>query len=156
VRSSSPLPSRSWHADPRPAFRSFRIATVLLWTIIVLAIAIHFNGILTTNDLSECSTLGFGVDSAWNLTFTSPLARFIPFAIFVSAATIVLLLALSVPFHLRFASPSGFSTEFSRLLFGLKKANPITTRIELGCLGLDGILWLGENTTRPVSHVVID
>jgi len=28
------------------------------------------------------------------------------------------------------------------LLFGLKKANPISTRIELGCLGLDGILWL--------------
>jgi len=86
-----------------PLFNLIRIgvfATVLLWTIIVLAIAIHFNGILTTNDLT----------------------RFIPFAIFVSAATIVLLLAL--------------------LLFGLKKANPITTRIELGCLGLDGILWL--------------
>jgi len=53
---------------------------------------------------------------------TNDLTRFIPFAIFVSAATIVLLLAL--------------------LLFGLRKANPISTRIELGCLGLDGILWL--------------
>jgi hypothetical protein len=86
-----------------PLFNLIRIGilvTVLLWTIIVLAIAIHFHGILTTNDLT----------------------RFIPFAIFVSAATIVLLLAL--------------------LLFGLKKANPISTRIELGCLGLDGILWL--------------
>jgi hypothetical protein len=86
-----------------PLFNLIRIGVfiaVLLWTIIVLAIAIHFHGILTTNDLT----------------------RFIPFAIFVSAATIVLLLAL--------------------LLFGLKRANPISTRIELGCLGLDGILWL--------------
>jgi len=86
-----------------PLFNLIRIGvfiTVLLWTIIVLTIAIHFNGILATNDLT----------------------RFIPFAIFVSAATIVLLLAL--------------------LLFGLKKANPISTRIELGCLGLDGALWL--------------
>lgn len=86
-----------------PLFNLIRIgifATVLLWTIIVLAIAIHFHTILLTNDLT----------------------RFIPFAIFVSAATIVLLLAL--------------------LLFGLKKANPISTRIELGCLGLDGVLWL--------------
>lgn len=86
-----------------PLFNLIRIGvfvTVLLWTIIVLAIAIHFQGILLTNDLT----------------------RFIPFAIFVSAATIVLLLAL--------------------LLFGLKKANPISTRIELGCLGLDGVLWL--------------
>jgi len=86
-----------------PLFNLIRIGvfvTVLLWTIIVLAVAIHFQGILTTNDLT----------------------RFIPFAIFVSATTIVLLLAL--------------------LLFGLKKANPISTRIELGCLGLDGILWL--------------
>jgi len=86
-----------------PLFNLIRIGvfvTVLLWTLIVLAIAIHFHGILLTNDLT----------------------RFIPFAIFVSAATIVLLLAL--------------------LLFGLRKANPISTRIELGCLGLDGILWL--------------
>jgi hypothetical protein len=86
-----------------PLFNLIRIGvfvTVLLWTVIVLAISIHFHGILLTNDLT----------------------RFIPFAIFVSATTIVLLLAL--------------------LLFGLKRANPISTRIELGCLGLDGVLWL--------------
>jgi len=86
-----------------PVFNLIRIGVfvaVLLWTLIVLAIAVHFNGVLTTNDLT----------------------RFIPFAIFVSAATLVLLLAL--------------------LLFGLKKANPISTRIELGCLALDGLLWL--------------
>ena len=34
-----------------------------------------------------------------------------------------------------------------RLLFGLRRANPISTRAELGCLGLDGILWLGKITT---------
>lgn len=86
-----------------PLFNLIRIGVfvaVLLWTIIVLAIAIHFHGILLTNDLT----------------------RFIPFAIFVSAATIVLILAL--------------------LLFGIKRVNPISTRIELGCLGLDGLLWL--------------
>jgi hypothetical protein len=86
-----------------PLFNLIRIGiflTVLLWTVIVLALAIHFHGILTTNDLT----------------------RFIPFAIFVSAATVILLLAL--------------------LLFGLRRANPISTRAELGCLGLDGILWL--------------
>jgi hypothetical protein len=86
-----------------PVFNLIRIGVfvaVLLWTVIVLAIAIHFHGLLLTNDLT----------------------RFIPFAIFVSAATIVLLLAL--------------------LLFGLKKANPISTRIELACLALDGLLWL--------------
>ena len=119
---------------------------MLLWTIIVLAIAIHFHGILTTNDLSECLTVGFGVGSIQDVKLTSRLARFIPFAIFVSAATIVLLLALSVPFHFGFASQQGILNLISRLLFGLKKANPISTRIELGCLGLDGILWLGKFT----------
>lgn len=37
--------------------------TVLLWTVIVLALAIHFHGILLTNDLSECLTLASGVGS---------------------------------------------------------------------------------------------
>ena len=116
---------------------------MLLWTIIVLAIAVHFNGLLTTNDLSECLTLGSGVGHTRDVRLTPPSARFIPFAIFVSAATIVLLLALSVHFHFRFSLRQGFSPGF-RLLFGLKRANPISTRIELGCLGLDGILWLGK------------
>ena len=75
---------------------------MLLWTLIVLAIAIHFHGILTTNDLSECLTLGPGVASLGDVKLTPLSARFIPFAIFVSAATIVLLLALFVPLHLTF------------------------------------------------------
>ena len=85
---------------------------MLLWTIIVLAIAIHFNGILTTNDLSECLTLGSGVGPCAERKAYTPSARFIPFAIFVSAATIVLLLALFVPFHLRIPLWQGFSPGF--------------------------------------------
>ena len=90
------------------------------------------------------------MDSAWvlyrNVKLTSPPARFVPFAIFVSAATIVLLLALCVLFHFRFEITAKVLNWISRLFFGLKKANPISTRIELGCLGLDGILWLGKIT----------
>jgi hypothetical protein len=104
--------------------RVVRIAAVLLWTIIVLAIAIHFHGILTTNDLSECLTLGSGVGSLWDVKLTPLLARFIPFAIFVSAATIVLLLALSVPFHLRFSLPQGFSTGFFQIAIWSKESQP--------------------------------
>jgi len=73
---------------------------VLFWTIICLAIAIHFYQLLTTNDLT----------------------RFIPFAIFVCSATLAIIPAL--------------------LLFGMRRANPISTRIELGCLGLAGVIWL--------------
>ena len=80
---------------------------MLLWTIIVLAIAVHFNGVLVTNDLSECLSLGFGVGFIRDVKLTCPLARFVPFAIFVSAATIVLLLALSVLFHFQICSIPG-------------------------------------------------
>ena len=53
----------------------------------------------------------------------SLLARFVPFAIFVCSASLLILLAL--------------------LGFGLwKDRNPISTRVELGCLGLLGVLWL--------------
>jgi hypothetical protein len=84
---------------------------VLLWTVIVLALAIHFHGILTTNDLSECFVLGPSVGGMGDVTLTPLLARFIPFAIFVSAATVILLLALSVLFTLSLLQ--GFSTRFS-------------------------------------------
>lgn len=47
-----------------------RTVTVLLWTVIVLAIAIHFEGILLTNDLSECSTLTFSMDHMRNVKLT--------------------------------------------------------------------------------------
>ncbi|KAI0347559.1 hypothetical protein BDW22DRAFT_1321334 [Trametopsis cervina] len=76
-------------------------AAVLVWTIICLAIAGHFQSILVSSDLT----------------------RFVPFAIFVCSASMLLFLAL--------------------LGFGFwRDRNPISTRVELGCLGLTGILWL--------------
>ncbi|KAI9000977.1 hypothetical protein BD414DRAFT_18108 [Trametes punicea] len=74
---------------------------VLVWTIICLAIAAHFQSILVSSDLT----------------------RFVPFAIFVCCASLLIFVAL--------------------LAFGLwKERNPISTRVELGCLGLAGTLWL--------------
>ncbi|PIL37184.1 hypothetical protein GSI_00876 [Ganoderma sinense ZZ0214-1] len=87
-----------------PVFNIVRLCVyvaVLLWTIVCLAIAAHFQSILQTSDLT----------------------RFVPFAIFVCCATLVIIVAL--------------------LAFGLwKERNPISTRVELGCLGLAGTLWL--------------
>ncbi|GJE84022.1 hypothetical protein PsYK624_000960 [Phanerochaete sordida] len=76
-------------------------ALVLIWTIVCLAIAVHLQNILISSDLT----------------------RFVPFAIFVSSASLLILIAL--------------------LGFGLwKDRNPISTRVELACLGLLGVLWL--------------
>ncbi|OSD04285.1 hypothetical protein PYCCODRAFT_1424129 [Trametes coccinea BRFM310] len=76
-------------------------AAVLVWTIVCLAIAAHFQSILLSSDLT----------------------RFVPFAIFVCCTSILIFVAL--------------------LAFGLwKERNPISTRVELGCLGLAGTLWL--------------
>lgn len=87
-----------------PVFNIVRVCVyvaVLVWTIVCLAIAAHFQSILQTSDLT----------------------RFVPFAIFVCCATMVIIVAL--------------------LAFGLwKERNPISTRVELGCLGLAGTLWL--------------
>ncbi|KAM5532301.1 hypothetical protein V8D89_014059 [Ganoderma adspersum] len=87
-----------------PVFNIVRVCVylaVLVWTIVCLAIAAHFQSILQTSDLT----------------------RFVPFAIFVCTATMVIIVAL--------------------LAFGLwKERNPISTRVELGCLGLAGTLWL--------------
>ncbi|KAK0242800.1 hypothetical protein EDD85DRAFT_812654 [Armillaria nabsnona] len=71
-------------------------------TIICLAMAAHFEAILASSDLT----------------------RFVPFAIFVCSASLLIIIALL-----------GFS-------FFLRERNPISTRIELGCLGLAGVLWL--------------
>ncbi|KAI1786517.1 hypothetical protein LXA43DRAFT_53734 [Ganoderma leucocontextum] len=87
-----------------PVFNIVRVCVyiaVLVWTIVCLAIAAHFQSILQTSDLT----------------------RFVPFAIFVCCTTMVIIVAL--------------------LAFGLwKERNPISTRVELGCLGLAGTLWL--------------
>jgi hypothetical protein len=74
---------------------------VLVWTIICLGIAAHFQNVLATSELT----------------------RFVPFAIFVCSASMLLMIAL--------------------LGFGFwRDRNPISTRVELGCLGLAGVLWL--------------
>ena len=109
---------------------------MLLWTIIVLALAIHFHGILTTNDLSECFVLGPSVGGMWDVTLTPPLARFIPFAIFVSAATVILLLALSVLFHITLSLRQGFSTRFSGCFSVLGEPTPFRQELNLGALAL--------------------
>ncbi|KAH7887730.1 hypothetical protein F5I97DRAFT_1805033 [Phlebopus sp. FC_14] len=74
---------------------------ILLWTVICLAIAAHFQSLLAITDLT----------------------RFVPFAIFVCSASLLVLLVLL-----------GCSV--------LRSGNPISTRIELGCLGLLGTFWL--------------
>ncbi|EIM88436.1 uncharacterized protein STEHIDRAFT_155789 [Stereum hirsutum FP-91666 SS1] len=74
---------------------------VLLWSIVCLAIAAHFQAILSASDLT----------------------RFVPFAIFVSCASLVVI--------------------FTVLMFSIRKnMNPVSTRLELACLGLAGTFWL--------------
>ncbi|KZT12743.1 uncharacterized protein LAESUDRAFT_808291 [Laetiporus sulphureus 93-53] len=74
---------------------------VLMWTVICLAVAAHFDSILVSSELTH----------------------FVPFAIFVCSASILITLAL--------------------FGFGLwKERSPISTRIELACLGFAGVLWL--------------
>jgi hypothetical protein len=74
---------------------------VFLWTIICLAIAAHFQSVLSASDLT----------------------RFVPFVFFVSSATLLIILVLSA-----------FSVR--------SNMNPVSTRIELGCLGLMGTFWI--------------
>jgi len=91
-------------AQRPPAFniaRAVIYATVLLWTVICLAVAVHLHGLLVTSDLT----------------------RFIPFAIFVCSASLIIMLSLL-----------GFTLMGER--------SPISTRIELGCLALAGTFWL--------------
>jgi len=76
--------------------------SVFLFTLICLAMAGHFRNVLAPSDLT----------------------RFVPFAIFVCVASLVIIVVLL-----------GFS-------FIKKERNPISTRIELACLGLLGTFWL--------------
>jgi len=63
----------------------------------------------------------------------SELTRFIPFAIFVCSVSLVIFITL--------------------LVFGLRKdRNPISTKIELGCLGLAGMLWLALGAFLATSE----
>jgi hypothetical protein len=102
-----------------------------VWTVVVLAIAVHLEGVLQPSELTA----------------------FVPFAIFVSIASVLIFPALLA------------------MSLWKREANPISTRIELGCLGLAGTLWIAlgafmgtsdaevaevecyasENDTEPVS-----
>ncbi|RDB22724.1 hypothetical protein Hypma_010187 [Hypsizygus marmoreus] len=82
--------------------RSCIYGTVLLFTLICVSMAGHFQHVLAASDLT----------------------RFVPFAIFVCSASLLIFIILL-----------GFS-------FFLRERNPISTRIELACLGLAGIFWL--------------
>ncbi|KAI9512179.1 hypothetical protein F5148DRAFT_1164561 [Russula earlei] len=92
---------------PSAMFSTFNIirasvySLVFLWSIICLALAAHFQSVLSASDLT----------------------RFVPFAIFVSSATLAIILVLSA-----------FSVR--------SNMNPVSARIELGCLGLMGTLWI--------------
>lgn len=68
--------------------------TVLLWTVITLAISAHFNALLTTNDLT----------------------RFIPFAIFVCSVTLAFILALLL-FGFKKANPIATRVELGVIGF---------------------------------------
>jgi len=76
--------------------------SVLLFTGVCLAMAGHFQSVLAASDLT----------------------RFVPFAIFVCAASLLIFIVL---------------LSFS---YFLRERNPISTRIELASLGLAGIFWL--------------
>jgi len=100
-------PSR--HETPRSRMpslfnliRTWIYGAVILFTVICLAMAGHFEQVLAASDLT----------------------RFVPFAIFVCSASLFIILVLF-----------GFS-------FFLRERNPISTRIELACLGLAGTFWL--------------
>ncbi|KAL0950015.1 hypothetical protein HGRIS_010023 [Hohenbuehelia grisea] len=84
------------------AIRTSIYVTVFVFTLICLAMAGHFQTVLASSDLT----------------------RFVPFAIFVCTASLVIIVTL---------------LSFS---FIKKERNPISTRIELACLGLVGTFWL--------------
>lgn len=70
--------------------RHLTTAAVLVWTIICLALAVHLKGILVSSDLSEFPP-PFSSDDP---LIHCPIARFIPFAIFVCCASLLLVMAL--------------------------------------------------------------
>ncbi|ESK96015.1 hypothetical protein Moror_7360 [Moniliophthora roreri MCA 2997] len=82
--------------------RGVIFASAILFSIICLAMAGHFQNVLAASDLT----------------------RFVPFAIFVCSASLFII------------------TVLLSCSLALKERNPISTRIEIVCLGLAGILWL--------------
>jgi len=100
--SRQPTTSRARMSSLFNTIRNSIYGTVILFTVICLAMAGHFQSVLAASDLT----------------------RFVPFAIFVCSASMFIFLVL---------------ISFS---FFLRGRNPISTKIELACLGLAGIFWL--------------
>ena len=79
---------------------------VILFTVICLAMAGHFQSVLATSDLSECPLILFRKSCL--ISTASPAARFVPFAIFVCSASMFIILVLLVDL---------FFTYIHRLIF---------------------------------------
>lgn len=92
------------------ALRAFTFVVILAWSLIVLAIAIHFQLVLVSSELTH----------------------FVPLALFASAFTIVAIVVLLV-------------------LSTLWKVNPVSTRIELVCVGAVGTIWLALGLVMATS-----
>ena len=110
-----------------------------MWTIICLGIAAHFQSVLVSSDLSEylfssSSTRGFSYPIQL-VSFHSP----------SSLAALVCSLCWRCKLSFISAEWPCILIMSSRLAFSFwRDRNPISTRVELACLGLLGILWLGE------------
>jgi len=93
--------SRTVMASLFNTIRACIYATVLLFTMICLAMVGHFQAVLEASDLT----------------------RFVPFGIFVCSSSMLTFIVL--------------------LSFGyfFRERNPVSTRIELACLGLIGMFW---------------
>ncbi|KAF8529021.1 hypothetical protein BU17DRAFT_37707 [Hysterangium stoloniferum] len=83
---------------------------ILAWSLIVLAIAVHFHLVLVSSELTH----------------------FVPLALFASAFTIVMIMSLLV-------------------LSTLRKVNPVSTRMELVCVGAVGSVWLALGLVMATS-----
>ncbi|KAE9410533.1 hypothetical protein BT96DRAFT_847425 [Gymnopus androsaceus JB14] len=105
--STHPLTSKKKSRMPS-LFNSIRggiYLAALLFSVICLAMAGHFEAVLASSDLT----------------------RFVPFALFVGSASLLIIILLQVLL--------GFS-------FLFRDRNPISTRMELSSLALAGIFWL--------------
>ncbi|KAJ3736351.1 hypothetical protein DFJ43DRAFT_1051732 [Lentinula guzmanii] len=103
--STHPLASSRKKSRMPSLFNSIRggiYVAAILFTVICLAMAGHFEAVLASSDLT----------------------RFVPFALFVGSASLLIILLLL-----------GFS-------FLFRERNPISTRLELASLALAGIFWL--------------
>ena len=80
-------------------------------------------------------------------------ARFVPFAIFVSSASLLIILTLFVILPLYLSTCLHLSAfNCYRLISTLfKQRSPISTRIELACLGLLAVLWLALGSFLAAS-----